>query len=68
MLSKEKNTVTFLPGKQTAILIQYPVVTDLKPYVGGYRTEKHCIVTNLNINYYLMFSEVLSLVTWLTVF
>lgn len=39
MLSKEKITVTFfLSGKQAAILIQYLLVTDLKPYVGRYGT------------------------------
>lgn len=31
-------------------------------------TEEHCIVTKLNINYYLMFSEALSLATQLSAF
>lgn len=39
MLSKEKKrTITFVSGKQAAILLQYTLVRDLKPYVGGYGT------------------------------
>lgn len=40
MLSKEKKLqlLLFCVGKQAAILIQYPLVTGLKPYVGGYGT------------------------------